>query len=193
MNTIKRILLCAIAALPLLTLSAQKNVVDEVIWVVGDDPILLSDVEEARISYEMNGQPIENAYCVIPEQLALQKLFLHQADLDSIEADETYAIRYADEEINAHLQRYGSRENLEMIARRSISSLREMYKKQARDDYRSKSVQRKLASGIKVTPAEVREYFRNMPEDSLPLIPEKVEVQIITLQPQVSRQEVERI
>ena len=78
MNTIKRILLCAIAALPLLTLSAQKNVVDEVIWVVGDDPILLSDVEEARISYEMNGQPIENAYCVIPEQLALQKLFLHQ-------------------------------------------------------------------------------------------------------------------
>ena len=66
MNTIKRILLCAIAALPLLTLSAQKNVVDEVIWVVGDDPILLSDVEEARISYEMNGQPIENAYCVIP-------------------------------------------------------------------------------------------------------------------------------
>lgn len=77
MNTIKRILLCAIAALPLLTLSAQKNVVDEVIWVVGDDPILLSDVEEARISYEMNGQPIENAYCVIPEQLALQKLFLH--------------------------------------------------------------------------------------------------------------------
>ena len=193
MNTIKRILLCAIAALPLITLSAQKNVVDEVIWVVGDDPILLSDVEEARISYEMNGQPIENAYCVIPEQLALQKLFLHQADLDSIEADETYAIRYADEEINAHLQRYGSRENLEMIARRSISSLREMYKKQARDDYRSKSVQRKLASGIKVTPAEVREYFRNMPEDSLPLIPEKVEVQIITLQPQVSRQEVERI
>ena len=193
MNTIKRILLCAIAALPLLTLSAQKNVVDEVIWVVGDDPILLSDVEEARISYEMNGQPIENAYCVIPEQLALQKLFLHQADLDSIEADETYAIRYADEEINAHLQRYGSRENLEMIARRSISSLREMYKKQARDDYRSKSVQRKLASGIKVTPAEVREYFRNMPEDSLPLIPEKVEVQIITLQPKVSRQEVERI
>ena len=90
MNTIKRILLCAIAALPLITLSAQKNVVDEVIWVVGDDPILLSDVEEARISYEMNGQPIENAYCVIPEQLALQKLFLHQADLDSIEADETY-------------------------------------------------------------------------------------------------------
>ena len=84
MNTLKRILLCAIAALPLLTLSAQKNVVDEVIWVVGDDPILLSDVEEARISYEMNGQPIENAYCVIPEQLALQKLFLHQADLDSI-------------------------------------------------------------------------------------------------------------
>ena len=58
---------------------AQLNVVDEVIWVVGDDPILLSDVEETRLQAEMEGNPFENPYCTIPEQLAIQKLFLHQA------------------------------------------------------------------------------------------------------------------
>ena len=61
------------------TINAQKNVVDKVVWVVGDEPILLSDVEEARISSEMQGTPVENPYCVIPEQLAIQKLFLHQS------------------------------------------------------------------------------------------------------------------
>jgi peptidyl-prolyl cis-trans isomerase SurA len=192
MNKIKGLFLLflALAALPC---SAQKNVVDEVIWVVGDEPILLSDVEEARIGYEMSGQAIENAYCVIPEQLAIQKLFLHQADLDSIEADETYAIKMADAQINQNLQRYGTRENLEAIARRTVSQLRDMYKKQARDDYRIKNVQRKIAGDLKVTPAEVREYFKNVPQDSLPFVETQVEVQIITTEPKVSKEEVERV
>lgn len=193
MMKLKTFLLSVLALSPVILMHAQHNVVDEVIWVVGDDPILLSDVEEARIGYEMSGRQVDNAYCVIPEQLAVQKLFLHQADLDSIEADETYAIRVADREISANLQRYGSRENLEAISRRSISQLREMFKKQARDEYRIQNVQRKLAGNVKVTPAEVREYFKKVPEDSLPVVPLKVEVQIITLQPQVSREEVERI
>jgi len=192
MNNIKG-LFFSILSIVALSVSAQRNVVDEVIWVVGDDPILLSDVEEARVGYEMSGQAVENAYCVIPEQLAIQKLFLHQADLDSIEADETYAIKMADAEISRNLQRYGSRENLEAIARRTVSQLRDMYKKQARDDYRIKNVQRKIAGDIKVTPAEVREYFKNVPQDSLPYVETQVEVQIITTEPKVSREEVERV
>ena len=99
----------------------------------------------------------------------------------------------ADAQINQNLQRYGSRENLEAIARRSVSQLREMYKKQARDDYRIKNVQRKIAGDIKVTPAEVREYFKNIPQDSLPFVPTQVEVQIITRVPSPSKEEVERV
>ena len=60
-----------------------------------------------------------------------------------------------------------------------------MYKKQARDDYRIKNVQRKIAGDIKVTPAEVREYFKNVPQDSLPYVQTQVEVQIITTEPKV--------
>lgn len=172
---------------------AQRNVVDEVIWVVGDDPILLSEVEEARISSELEGLFLENPYCTIPEQLAIQKLFLHQADLDSIEGDESYAVKFADSKINLYLQSFGSRENVEANARRTIPQLREMYMREARNQYRINQVQRNLTSSVKVTPAEVREYFKSVPEDSMPFVPTQVEVQIITAQPEVTREEVERI
>ncbi len=176
-----------------LTLSAQTNVVDEVIWVVGDEPILLSDVEEARISSEVRGQVIDNPYCVIPEQLAIQKLFLHQAELDSIEVSEGDIIRAVDAEINMYIQNLGSKENVEIVTRKTMAQLREQLRKRERDNEKIRQVQQSLTSNIKVTPAEVREYFSRIPEDSLPQIPTQVEVQIITQTPQVSRAEVERI
>lgn len=181
---------CLFAQTPLW---AQKNIVDEVIWVVGDDPILLSDVEEVRISSELNGQHIDNPYCVIPEQLAVQKLFLHQAELDSIDVDEADIIRSVNETINGYIQEFGSRENVETMAKKSIAQFREQLKVHARNGQRISMMQQKLTSNIRVTPAEVREYFKQLPEDSLPFIPTQVEVQIITSVPQVSRAEVERI
>lgn len=189
----RQLFICVLSTLFSLQLCAQSNVVDEVIWVVGDDPILLSDVEETRISLEMRGEHIDNPYCVIPEQLAIQKLFLHQADLDSIEVDEVDVIQAADAQINEAIQNFGSRENVETMARKSISQFREQLKKRMRDDERVRRMQMKLTENIKVTPAEVREYFKSVPEDSLPFIPTQVEVQIITYVPQVSRAEVERI
>lgn len=184
--------LCLAAFLPLAAF-AQKNIVDEIIWVVGDEPILLSDVEEQRINSELQGSPIENAYCTIPEQLAVQKLFLHQAELDSVEVSESDIIHSVDERINDFIQAYGSREALEQIAGRKLSQIREMFKKQGRETQMVENVQRKLASDVSATPAEVREYFKEMPADSLPFIPTQVEVEIITSQPEVSRAEVERI
>ena len=83
---------------------AQSNVVDEVIWVVGDDPILLSDVEEARLQAEADGKPIEDPYCTIPEQLAIQKLFLHQASLDSVEVSEATVLKTVNERVNYFIQ-----------------------------------------------------------------------------------------
>src|SRR3712207_9294551 len=66
-----------------------RSVVDEVIWVVGDQPILKSDVENMRLQAEVEGMKWDrDPDCLIPEQLAVQKLYLHQAELDSIEVTE---------------------------------------------------------------------------------------------------------
>ena len=178
--------------LPLLA-AAQKNVLDEVIWVVGDEPILLSDVEEARISAELSGQPVTNPYCTIPEQLAVRKLFLHQAAIDSVTVSEGDIIRGVDARINEYISVYGSREAVEQAAQKSIRQLRETFKRMYREENMVEEVKSNLTSKISATPAEVREFFKNTPTDSLPFIPTQVEVQIITSQPKVSRQEVERV
>lgn len=189
---LKKILLALTASLPL-SVMAQKNVIDEIIWVVGDEPILLSDVEEMRISSELSGTPVEDPYCKIPERLAINKLFLHQAELDSVDVSESDIIRGVDEQINEYIQTYGSREAVEQMSGRKISQLRETLKKQYREGEMTRTVQRNIAQDVKATPAEVREYFKNTPTDSLPFIPTQVEVQIITSLPKVERAEVERI
>ena len=178
--------------LPLMA-PAQKNVVDEIIWVVGGEPILLSDVEEARISAEQSGTPVDNPYCTIPEMLAINKLFLHQAQLDSIDVSEADVIQMVDAQISDFIQTYGSREAVEQIMHMKLSQVREFWKKQAREGEMINQVKQKISGDVKVTPAQVREYYKDMPLDSLPFIPTQVEVQIITYTPQVARAEVERI
>lgn len=172
---------------------AQTNIVDEIIWVVGNEPILLSDVEETRISSEAYGQPVDNPYCTIPEQIAVNKLFVHQAELDSVTVSESDVIRAVDNRINESIQAFGSREALEQMYGRSVSQMRENLKKQYREQMMADEVRQKLTTDVKATPAEVREYFKNVSNDSLPFIPTQVEVQIITSVPEVPRAEVERI
>ena len=188
----KHILVTLLSVFTLSTF-AQLNVIDEVIWIIGDAPILLSDVEETRLQAEMEGTPYENPYCTIPEQLAIQKLFLHQAELDSISVDETSVLREANERINYFVQNLGSRENVERHFNLTIPQLREKLKKTMRQKSMIQQIEHKLFGGIKITPAEVRAHFNKLPEDSLPLIPTQVEVQIITTHPRATRQEVERI
>lgn len=190
---IKKLWGAALLALSPMLGFAQTNIVDEIIWVVGNEPILLSDVEETRISSEAYGQPVDNPYCTIPEQIAVNKLFVHQAELDSVMVSESDVIRAVDNRINESIQAFGSREALEQMYGRSVSQMRENLKKQYREQMMADEVRQKLTTDVKATPAEVREYFKNVPKDSLPFIPTQVEVQIITSVPEVPRAEVERI
>lgn len=171
-----------------------SSVVDEVIWVVGDEPILLSDVENVRMQSELEGVKwYRNPDCAIPEQLAVQKLFLHQAAIDSIEVTESEVAQSVEEQINYWIQMTGSREKLEEYKNMSLSELRQTL----HDDFRNRLLinreREELVSDITVSPADVRRYFSELPEDSLPIIPTEVEVQIITRTPKVAQEEVDRI
>lgn len=189
----KTVLLILLSLLTICPAAAQTNVVDQVVWVVGNEPILLSEVEEARIEMERHGQIMDDPYCSIPEQIAIQKLYIHQAELDSVDVSESYAIQYANEMVNQAVMEFGSKENVEILYHRTIPQLREMYKEFARTNQQVQGVKNNLKKDIKVTPAEVREYYKHMNPDSIPMIPMKVEVQIITSQPHVSRAEVMRV
>lgn len=191
---IRVIALLALAFSGSLVALAQDNVIDEVVWVVGDDAILKSEVEEARLNaiYERR-QFDRDPYCVIPEEIAVQKLFLHQAALDSIEVSESEVIQQVDYMTNVYITNLGSREKMEEYFNKTSSQIRETLRDNARDGLRVQKMQQKLVGEIKVTPAEVRRYFKDLPQDSIPYIPTQVEVQIITQQPKIPLEEIEDV
>lgn len=173
---------------------AQNNTIDEVIWVVGDEAILKSDVENMRIDYQSMGQRFEgDPYCVIPEQLAIQKLFLHQAAIDSVEVGDADVFRQVDARINNAIQNIGSREKLEEYLGKTLTQIREMWFEQEKESELVSQVRASLVKDIKVTPAQVRRYFKELPEDSIPFIPTKVECQIVMRQPRISQEEIDRV
>ena len=97
----KRNILMSLMLSLALVAAAEGTVIDEVIWIVGDEAILLSEVEEERLRAQYEGTPIPgDPYCVIPEQLAIQKLYLHQAELDSIAVNETTVMHQVDMRMN---------------------------------------------------------------------------------------------
>ena len=176
------------------TLSAQDNVVDEVVWVVGDEAILKSEVEEARLNALYQGRRFDgDPYCVIPEEIAVQKLFLHQAELDSIEVSENDVIRQVDFQTNQFIANIGSREKMEEYFNKTSSQIRETLRENVRDGLRVQQMQQKLVGEVKVTPAEVRNYFKDLPPDSIPFIPTQVEVQILTSEPAVPQEEIDDV
>ena len=173
---------------------AQDNIIDEVIWIVGEEAILRSEVEEERLRAQYEGQPIPgDPYCVIPEQLAIQKLFLHQAELDSIEANESSVSSQVDMRMNYYISQIGSKEKMEEYFRKTSSEIREEMMTSVRNQMIIQQMQSKLTEGIQPTPAEVRRYFNSLSIDSLPTIPAQVEVQILSIQPPVPVEETERI
>lgn len=172
----------------------EKSVVDEVIWVVGDEAILKSDVEEARLQAEQEGAKWNgDPDCVIPEQIAVQKLFLHQAAIDSIEVTESEIMQEVEAQISYWTQMVGSKEKLEEYKKQSIAQMRNELHDTMRDRKMAEEMRKALVKDISVTPAEVRRFFKNLPEDSIPFVPTEVEVQIITQTPKIEQEEINRV
>ena len=173
----------------------QDNVIDEVVWVVGDEAILKSDVESERLNAQYEGRKFDgDPYCIIPEQLAVQKLFLHQAAIDSIEVSEQEVIGQVERRTNWLIEQVGgSKEKLEEYYNKTSTQIREMLRENIRDGLTVQKMQQHIVGEIKITPAEVRRYFKALPQDSIPFVPTQVEVQIVTLEPKIPLEEVERV
>ena len=197
MNKKKLVLLVILASLVSLVKAPTDSVgtiVDEVIWVVGDEAILKSDVEAMRIQGQQEGMRWKgDPDCSIPEQIAVQKLYLNQAIIDSVEVTEAEITQGVEQYIENMINVIGSREKLEEYQKKTLSQIRS----ELRDSYRERQMvqgmQQKLVKDIAVTPAEVRRYFKDMPLDSIPFVPTEVEVQIITMQPRIEQEEINRV
>ena len=183
MNVLRRLIPVVMMAVPLFGVAANEkdsvavgSVIDEVIWVVGDEAILRSDVEAMRMQSAMEGVKWSgNPDCIIPEQIAVQKLFKHQAAIDSIEVTDADVAQEVEQQ------------------HQPLSQIRNELRDELKDRQMVQRMKRKLVEDISVTPAEVRRYFKDMPLDSLPFVPTEVEVQIIQQTPRIEVEELNRV
>lgn len=173
---------------------ANNNIVDEIVWVVGDEAVFRSDIEEELQQLRAEGGSLPlNPYCVIPEQLAVQKLYLHQAKMDTIEAPEGQLNTQVDRRLDYFVAGLGSKEKVEQYFRKSFPELRNQLRDVMRTQYIIGQVQESLTKDVKATPSLVKKYFAALPVDSIPYVPLQVETQIIMVYPQVPQSEIDAI
>ena len=186
---------CLLTALMESTYSvAQNNVIDEVVWVVGDEAIYKSEVEEARQEALMRGTQWDgDPYCIIPEQLAVNKLFLNQAELDSISATDDDVSQQVEYYFREMVNQVGTEDKLEEYYGMTADQIKSRLYETRRQEYIVSKVREKIISRVKVTPAEVRRYVRDIPADEIPYIPTQVEVQIITIDPIIPQDEIDAV
>ncbi|MBD5233202.1 MAG: peptidylprolyl isomerase [Bacteroidales bacterium] len=183
--------LCVAAAL---WAAGPSNVIEEVAWMVGDEPIYKSEIEQAYQELLSDRTPIQgDPYCVIPEQIAVERLFLHQADLDTIEVAESMVQMQVDAQLNFLINNLGSREKVEQYFRKPFNDIREYYATNIRNRSRVQQVRNSLTKNLKVTPGDVRRYYQSLPADSVPFVPLQVEVQLLSLNPLIPRQEIDDV
>lgn len=172
----------------------ENCVIDEVIWVVGDEPILKSDVEQMRMQGLAEGISFGAAPDFsIPEQIAVQKLFLHQAQIDSIDVPEADIVSGVNQQINRWIEMAGSQEKLEEYRKQTVNEMRNELHDEFKNQQLIQKMRQKLVEDIKVSPADVRTYFRNLPEDSIPFVPTEVEVEILVNSPRIRQAEINRV
>jgi len=173
---------------------AQKNVIDEVIAVVGDNAILKSDIEYQYQQAIMQGMSAKgDLKCQLFEQQLIQKLMLNQAVLDSVEVNENSVINEVDRKMNMFIDRAGGKEQLEEWFKKSIIQIKKEQMQVVRDQMMTQTMQQNITEDIEPTPSQVRAYYRKTVQDSLPMVPVQYEIQKIAVYPKIDQKEVDRV
>ncbi|NVO19791.1 MAG: peptidylprolyl isomerase [Bacteroidetes bacterium] len=169
----------------------QGKVADEVVAVLGGHPVLWSDVETQYQQARMQGVTGDPAAmrCSIFEDLLLQKLMLYQAETDSLVVSDDQVNSELDRRLRYYIQQFGSQEKLEEFYDKSMVEFKAEMKEPLRQELLAQQEQMKIIENIKVTPSEIKAYFKNLPPDSIPIIPTEYEIGQIVKQPPISAEE----
>jgi len=172
----------------------NNNTIDEVIAVVGDKPILLSDIEHQYQQALMEGSSFEgDGKCKIFEEQLIQKLLLSQAILDSIEVGENEVVNEVDRRMNYFIQQIGDKEKLEEYFNKSILQIKKEQMEMVRNQMMTQRMQQEITKSIKVTPSDIRLFYRDINPDSLPTVPVQYEMEQISVYPPIEQKEVDRV
>ncbi|MBO4586664.1 MAG: peptidylprolyl isomerase [Bacteroidales bacterium] len=181
---------------PFTSLRAQNGtMVDGVAAIVGKNIVKYSDVERsfAQMRLRSGMSDAQSNRCAILENLILSQLLIHKGEVDSVEVSDEEVKQYLDYYLKNDMRQYGSKEALRDATGFSYDELKEQYERMIRSNLLSRRVEYQITEGVKVTPAEVTEFFNSLPSDSLPMMPERYEFSEIVIQPVISEAERDRV
>ncbi|MCB9236052.1 MAG: peptidylprolyl isomerase [Bacteroidia bacterium] len=179
----KRCLLAFVLLLSAFISQTQAQVIDRVIGVVGEDVILKSDIENRYAYYMANGQEDDGTLrCSILENLIVEKLLSNKARQDSLPVSEEQVANEAKKRIAQFLQQM-PKEELEKIYGKPISQIEDDLKPDIENQLLMEAMRNKVLENVSVTPREVKEFFKSIPEDSIPYLPAEVELYHIVITP----------
>jgi len=170
------------------TLHAQNQTVDGVVAIVGGDIILKSEIDEQfdMMRRQNFGQDLNE--CAVFEELLFQKLLIHHAEIDSVVVGEDEVESNMDRRIQQLIAQMGDQKKLEEFYEKSVVEIKEDMRSLIREQLTAQRMQMTVVEGIEVTPSEVREFYNSLPQDSIPLINEEVELSQIVKFPEISKE-----
>lgn len=175
--------------------SAQKNVIDKIIAVVGEEIVLKSDIENDLL-HEQTRSAIANtadAKAQIFENRLVSMLLMAQAKIDSITVTDSEVETQLNSQLELYIQNIGSREKLESYFGKSYEEIKNEMRTPLRKQMITGRMQQKIVENVRITPSEVRYFYRKFNKDSLPEVGDKYEIQQIVIKPRISDTEKERI
>jgi len=159
-----------------------QTVIDQVIAVVGGDKILLSDIEQEALRSKVQGAVVDDeARCDIFEQMLIHKLLLHHAKIDSINVNDFMVENEMDRRLRYFINQVGSETALEKYFNKSIFQIKDDLRELIRETQLAQQMRQKIVEKVAVTPSEIKRFFKNIPIDSLPTIPEQYEYRQIAV------------
>ncbi len=168
---------------------SQPRILDRIVAIVGEEKILQSDVENLYLQYRAEGVRYSgDLKCMILEDHLTQCLLLNQAKIDSIEIPESQVELQLDARLEYFINQIGSQERLEQYFNKTVLEIKEDFRGLIRDQLITQEMQRNITGEVTITPSEIRQFYNNLPEDSIPYIDSKIEINQICLYPPVDEE-----
>ena len=170
--------------------NAQSILIDKIIAKVDNQILLQSELDLATKQFlaetRYSGADVK---CNVLETLIINKLLLAKADIDSVTVDDRTVDEQRDRRMQYFISSIGSEEKLEAYYNKPISMLKSDLRRQVKEQMIVQKMQDQITKKLKVTPGDVKRFFSNIPNDSLPFYSKEVEVGQIVKIPTVSRKQ----
>ena len=165
----------------------SQEIIDKVVAVVGERPILYSEIQGQKLQIAQQGNEIdENTDCLLIVEFMTQQLLIQQAEIDSLEVTEDMVKMELDQRIQYFSNQVGGTEALEDFYEKSIEEIKEEFFEQIEDKMKAQKMQQEITGNINASPKEVMTFFRNIPFDSIPYINSKVKISQLVLAPEIT-------